>query len=110
MQRALVTGGAGFIGSTLADRLAADGVEVVVLDDFRTGRREFVAELLERPNATLVEGDVLDADALEQAMRGCDTVFHMQANADVRYGLDHPQLDLEQNTIATSNLLEAMRA
>jgi UDP-glucose 4-epimerase len=110
MQRALVTGGAGFIGSTLADRLAADGVEVVVLDDFRTGHREFVADLLERPNATLVEGDVLDPDALAAAMTGVDTVFHLQANADVRHGLEHPQKDLEQNTIATSNVLEAMRA
>jgi UDP-glucose 4-epimerase len=109
VKRALVTGGAGFIGSTLADRLAADGVEVVILDDFRTGQREFVTGLLERPNATLVEGDVLDAEALAQAMRGCDTVFHLQANADVRFGLDHPQRDLEQNTIATSNVLEAMR-
>ena len=110
MQRALITGGAGFIGSTLADRLAADGVEVVILDDFRTGRREFVAELLERPNASLVEGDVLDPAALEEAVAGCDTVFHLQANADVRRGLDHPRRDLEQNTIATSNVLEAMRA
>jgi UDP-glucose 4-epimerase len=110
MQRACVTGGAGFIGSNLADRLAADRVEVVVLDDFRTGRREFVAELLERPNATLVEGDVLDPEALHAAIAGCDTVFHFQANADVRRGLDHPRRDLEQNTIATSNVLEAMRA
>lgn len=110
MQRALVTGGAGFIGSTLADRLAADGVHVVVLDDFRTGKREFVTDLLDRPNATLVEGDVLDGSALARAMEGVDTVFHLQANADVRFGLDHPQRDLEQNTIATSNVLEAMRA
>jgi UDP-glucose 4-epimerase len=110
VKRALITGGAGFIGSTLADRLAADGVEVVILDDIRTGRREFLAGLLERPNATLVEGDILDAGVLEQAMRGCDTVFHLQANADVRHGLEHPQRDLEQNTIATSHVLEAMRA
>jgi UDP-glucose 4-epimerase len=108
VKRALVTGGAGFIGSTLADRLQADGVEVVILDDFRTGRREFLTGLLDR-GATLVEGDVLDPDALEQAMDGVDTVFHMQANADVRHGLEHPQRDLEQNTIATSNVLEAMR-
>jgi UDP-glucose 4-epimerase len=104
-----VTGGAGFIGSNLADRLAADGTEVVVLDNFRTGRREFVAELLARPNASLVEGDVLDVDALDAALCGCDTVVHLQANADVRHGLDHPQRDLEQNTLATSNVLEAMR-
>ena len=110
MRRACITGGAGFIGSTLADRLSADGVEVVIVDDFRTGRREFVAELLERPGTRLVEGDVLDQALLEDAFEGCDWVFHLQANADVRYGLEHPRRDLEQNTIATANVLEAMRA
>ncbi len=110
MRRACITGGAGFIGSTLADRLSADGVEVVVVDDFRTGRREFVAGLLERPGATLFEGDVLDQSLLEEAFSGCDWVFHLQANADVRHGLEHPRRDLEQNTTATSIVLEAMRA
>lgn len=110
MRRACITGGAGFIGSTLADRLSTHGIEVVVVDDFRTGRREFVAELLERPGTRLVEGDVLDQDLLENAFAGCDWIFHLQANADVRRGLDHPQRDLEQNTIATSTVLEAMRA
>ncbi|HEY5286829.1 MAG TPA: NAD-dependent epimerase/dehydratase family protein [Solirubrobacteraceae bacterium] len=110
MRRACITGGAGFIGSTLADRLSADGVEVVILDDFRTGKREFLAELLLRANTLLVEGDVLDAGALARAVEGCDWVFHLQANADVRHGLQAPRRDLEQNTIATSNVLEAMRA
>ncbi len=110
MRRACITGGAGFIGSTLADRLASDGVEVTVLDDFRTGRREFVTGLLEQAGTRLVEGDVLDPGALTDAVTGCDWVFHLQANADVRFGLDHPRRDLEQNTIATSNVLEAMRA
>lgn len=110
MSRVCITGGAGFIGSTLADQLSATGVEVVVVDDFRTGRREFVAELLERPGTRLVEGDVLDEAVLVDAFAGCDWVFHLQANADVRYGLDHPRRDLEQNTIATSTVLEAMRA
>jgi UDP-glucose 4-epimerase len=108
MKRALVTGGAGFIGSNLADRLIADGVEVAIIDNFRTGRREF----LEGPAAAadLIEGDVLDPSALARAVEGCDTVFHLQANADVRHGLDHPRLDIEQNLLATSALLEAMRA
>jgi UDP-glucose 4-epimerase len=110
MRRVCITGGAGFIGSTLADRLSANGAEVVIVDDFRTGRREFVADLLERPGARLVEGDVLDQALLENAFEGCDWVFHLQANADVRYGLEHPRRDLEQNTIATANVLEAMRA
>jgi UDP-glucose 4-epimerase len=109
MKRVLITGGAGFIGSTLADRLLDDGVEVAILDDFRTGRREFTAGAVER-GADLFEGDILDDDLLRASMAGVDTVFHLQANADVRHGLEHPQRDLEQNTIATSNVLEAMRA
>jgi UDP-glucose 4-epimerase len=110
MRRACITGGAGFIGSTLADRLSLEGVEVVIVDDFRTGRREFVADLLERPGTRLVEGDALDESLLEDAIAGCDWVFHLQANADVRHGLEHPRRDLEQNTIATANVLEAMRS
>lgn len=112
MKRACITGGGGFIGSTLADRLAADGVEVVLVDDFRTGRREFVAPLLARSagRVKLIEADVLTPGVLEAAVRGCDWVFHLQANADVRRGLAHPRRDLEQNTLSTSNLLEAMRA
>jgi UDP-glucose 4-epimerase len=110
MQRACITGGAGFIGSTLADRLAELGVEVAIVDDFRTGRREFVAGLLERRGTRLIEGDVLDPAVLSDAFDGCDWVFHLQANADVRHGLEHPTRDLEQNTIATSTVLEAMRA
>jgi len=108
MKRVLITGGAGFIGSTLADRLLDEGVEVAILDDFRTGRREFVASAVER-GAELFEGDVLDDTLLRAAVAGADTVFHLQANADVRHGLEHPQRDLQQNTIATSNVLEAMR-
>jgi UDP-glucose 4-epimerase len=109
MKRVLITGGAGFIGSTLADRLLDDGVEVAILDDFRSGRREFVTAAVER-GADLFEGDVLDGALLAEAVAGADTVFHLQANADVRHGLDHPRRDLEQNTIATSDVLEAMRA
>jgi UDP-glucose 4-epimerase len=106
----LITGGAGFIGSTLADRLLADGVEVVVYDNLSTGRPEFIATLLEHPAATFVEADVLDGERLTTALSGCDTVFHLAANADVRDGLKQPLRDLEQNTIATSTVLEAMRA
>ncbi len=109
MRRACITGGAGFIGSNLADRLSEDGVEVVIVDDFRAGRCEFVAGVLKRPGVRLVEGDVLDPAVLDDAFKGCDWIFHLQANADVRHGLEHPRRDLEQNTIATSNVLEAMR-
>jgi UDP-glucose 4-epimerase len=109
MRRVCITGGAGFIGSNLADRLGAAGVEVVIVDDFRAGRREFVGDALKRGGVRLVEGDVLDLGVLEEALAGCDWVFHLQANADVRHGLEHPRRDLELNTIATSRVLEAMR-
>lgn len=107
--KALVTGGAGFIGSTLTDRLLADGHEVVVYDNFSTGRELFLENARQHAQFQLVRGDTLDADALCAAMRGCDTVFHLAANADVRFGTQHPRKDLEQNTIATFNLLDAMR-
>ncbi len=110
MKRVCITGGAGFIGSNLADRLIAQGVEVTILDNFRTGRHEFVLDALARPGVRLIEGDVLAMAALEEAFEGCDWVFHLQANADVRRGFEHPRRDLEQNTIATANVLEAMRA
>ncbi|HEY7828970.1 MAG TPA: NAD-dependent epimerase/dehydratase family protein [Solirubrobacteraceae bacterium] len=110
MRRVCITGGAGFIGSNLAERLSALGVEVVIVENFRSGRLEFVADTLARPGVRLIEGDVLDTALLEDALEGCDWVFHLQANADVRHGLEHPRLDLEQNTIATSGVLEAMRA
>jgi UDP-glucose 4-epimerase len=110
MRRVLITGGAGFIGSNLADRLVADGVETVVYDNFSTGRRRFLGSLLASRLATVVTGDVLDSDRLRSALAGCDVVFHLAANADVRFGLDHPDRDLQQNTIATSIVLEAMRA
>jgi len=107
---AFVTGGAGFIGSSLVDRLLADGHEVVAYDNFSTGQREFVAAALTHPRFGLIEGDTLDLPALTRAMAGCEVVFHLAANADVRFGTEHPRKDLEQNTIATFHVLEAMRA
>ena len=110
MNRVFVTGGAGFIGSSLVDRLLAEGSAVVAWDDFSTGQVRFLEKAKSHPNFALVRGDNLDAAALTRAMAGCDMVFHLAANADVRFGLDHPGRDLQQNTIATFNVLEAMRA
>jgi UDP-glucose 4-epimerase len=107
--RAFVTGGAGFIGSTLADRLLAQGHEVTAYDNFSTGQRSFVATALTHGRYRLVEGDLLDEDKLRASIRGHEVVFHLAANADVKDGLRHPRRDLEQNTIATYNVLEAMR-
>jgi UDP-glucose 4-epimerase len=108
--RILVTGAAGFIGSTLVDRMLADGHEVIGLDNFSTGREEFLEVALRSNRFTLVRGDTLDPGALAKAVRGADVVFHLAANADVRFGTEHPRKDLEQNTLATFAVLEAMRA
>jgi len=105
-----ITGCAGFIGSNLTDRLLAAGHTVTGYDNFSTGREEFIAPALLAPGFGLVRGDTLDLPSLTQAMRGADFVFHLAANADVRFGTQHPRKDLEQNTIATYNVLEAMRA
>ena len=106
----LITGGAGFIGSHLADRLLARGHRVTVYDNLSTGFVEFLGDARRQPGFTLIEGDLLDEAALAKALSGCDLVFHLAANADVRFGTAQPRKDLEQNTIATFNLLEAMRA
>jgi UDP-glucose 4-epimerase len=105
-----ITGGAGFIGSNLADRLLAAGGDVVVFANFSTGQRRFLEDAARHPRCRVVEGDTQDPNALTEAMRGCEMVFHLAANADVRFGTEHPRRDLEQNTIATFNVLEAMRA
>jgi UDP-glucose 4-epimerase len=108
--RTIVTGAAGFIGSSLVDRLLADGHHVTGYDNFSTGRRQFLESALGHARFSLVEGDLLDTEALQRACKGAEFVFHLAANADVRFGTDHPRRDLEQNTIATFNVLEAMRA
>ena len=110
MQHIFVTGAAGFIGSNLVDRLLADGVSVTGWDNFSTGQRRFLASALPHPRFRLVEGDNLNLPALIAAMKGADFVFHLAANADIKDGWLHPKKDLEQNTIATFNVLEAMRA
>lgn len=105
-----ITGGAGFIGSNLVDRLLKDGNKVTIYDNFSTGLIENLKEAKSfKDNCIIVKGDLLDIKQLTTAMNGCDFVFHFAANADVRFGLDHPRKDLEQNTIATFNVLEAMR-
>ncbi len=109
MQKIFVTGAAGFIGSSLADRLLAEGKSVVGWDNFSTGLRPFITAALKHPAYRSAEGDNLDLAALTRAMAGCDFVFHLAANADVRFGTDHPGKDLQQNTVATYHVLEAMR-
>ncbi len=110
MKKALVTGAAGFIGSHLVDRLLSKNVEVVGLDDMSTGQEEFLSSARSERLFHFVKGDTRDSDLLVKVIKDVDIVFHFAANADVRFGLDHPEKDLEQNTLATFKVLEAMRA
>lgn len=104
-----ITGGAGFIGSNLCDRILKNGHEAVVFDNFSTGLNDFLEISRKDKKFTLIKGDLLDTEQLNNAIIGSDFVFHLAANADVRFGTDHPSKDLQQNTIATFNILEAMR-
>jgi len=110
MKKVFVTGAAGFIGSNLVERLLFHGLDVVGFDNLSTGQERFLDASEKSPKFVFIEGDVLNKDALISAMMGCDAVFHLAANADVRFGLNNTSRDLEQNTIATHNVLEAMNA
>lgn len=107
--RFFVTGCAGFIGSNVTDRLLAGGHEVVGYDNLSTGQLGFLQHATGSERFMFVQADVLDTRSLTQAMRGAEFVFHLAANADVRFGTQHTRKDLEQNTIATVNVVEAMR-
>ena len=107
--KAFVSGGAGFIGSNLVDRLLDLGHEVTVYDNLSTGSLQFLEYARDFDCFRLVKGDLLDEDSLSGAITGHEFVFHLAANADVRFGTEHPRRDLEQNTIVTYNILEAMR-
>jgi UDP-glucose 4-epimerase len=107
--RVLVTGAAGFIGSNMVDRLLSAGHSVVGFDNLSTGQMQFLEGAVASRQFTLHQADLLDRKSLAQAMEGAELVVHFAANADVRFGTEHPRKDLDQNTIATWNVLEAMR-
>ena len=110
MGRYIVTGAAGFIGSNLVDRLLLDGHLVTGIDNFSTGRKKFLENAFSSPNFLMNDVDLLNLDGLTESFLDGEIVFHLAANADVRHGTEHPRKDLEQNTIATYNVLEAMRS
>jgi UDP-glucose 4-epimerase len=110
MKKIFVTGAAGFIGSNLIDRLLLLGYRVIGWDNFSTGKLKFLEKSLKNTNFELIEGDNLNLNHLTSSMKACEVVFHLAANADVRFGLNHPSKDLNQNTIATFNVLQAMNA
>jgi len=109
MSRILVTGGAGFIGSHLVDELINRGNEVVVYDNFSSGKKEFLDASLSTGKVKLIEGDLLDLEFLTEAMKGIEIVYHLAANPDIRLGTTVTDTDLKQGTIATYNVLESMR-
>jgi UDP-glucose 4-epimerase len=105
-----VTGAAGFIGSNVVDALLREGADVVGWDNLSSGMEEFLADASRHDGFRLIRGDVLDLPTLTLAMAEAELVCHLSANADVRFGTERPRRDLEQNTIGTHNVLEAMRA
>ncbi len=107
--RILVTGGAGFIGSHLAEKLLADGHEVVVLDNFLTGKRANLTSFEDSGRFRLIEGDIRDFAVCRRAAAGCDYVLHEAALGSVPRSLENPQLTLEINAQGFVNVIEAAR-
>ncbi|WP_298682653.1 NAD-dependent epimerase/dehydratase family protein [uncultured Methanomethylovorans sp.] len=107
-EKVLVTGGAGFIGSHVVDRLLADGHEVVVFDNMTSGKMEFIAHHLNDPHFKLINGDLLQPDQVLKACNDVGQVFHLAANPDVRIGASNTRMHFDQNVLATYNLLDAM--
>lgn len=110
LQKIFITGGAGFIGSHLTDLLVPDRRKVIVYDNFSSGKKEFLNLSIGKKSFTLIEADLLEKDILFKSLpKDTDIVFHLSANADVSKGFLDPKLDFNQTTVATFNLLEAMR-
>ena len=105
----LVTGGAGFIGSHLVDALVEAGQKVRVLDNFSSGREEFLSHHEDSSRVEIFRADLLDMDAVKKSMQGVEMVHHLAANPDIRLGTEVTDTDLKQGTLATYNVLEAMR-
>ena len=108
-QKVMVTGGAGFIGSSLVEELIARGKKVIVLDNLSSGNLENISHLLENPNLTFVNDNMSDPIKICKSLEGCQIVFHLAASPDVRVGLSNTRIDFENNVVTTHNLLEAMR-
>jgi len=106
--RYFVTGGAGFIGSFVVDRLAKKNA-VTVYDNLSTGKEEFIAPHLGNPYFKFVKADLLDFGTLYREMKDHESVWHIAANPDIRKGTESTRVDLEQNTLATYNALESAR-
>ena len=109
VESVLVTGGAGFIGSHLVNELMLHESKVTVLDNLSSGNLKNVEKWLENPNFAFTHGDLLNMKDLMKTVEGCEIVFHLAANPEVKVGTTHPKVHYEQNIQATFNLLEATR-
>jgi UDP-glucose 4-epimerase len=107
MKKALVTGGLGFIGSNLVDRLLADDWKVVVLDNLLTGRRSNLAQHRGDRRLAVVEGDIRNPKTLLKVSKNCDAVFHFAAHALMRVSMGDPTADLDYNLSGTINALQS---
>lgn len=107
--KAFITGGAGFIGSHLVDRLIEKGYEITVYDNLSSGKKQFLNQHLKNKNFRFIEADLMDFNRLKKEIKDHDVVFHIAANPFVRLGEKKTRLDLEQGAIATYNILESMR-
>ena len=107
--RVLVTGGAGFIGSHLVDRLVTEGFDVVVLDNLSSGSLDNIKSHIEAGSIVFVNGDLKERHVVEDVVQGIDVVFHFAANPEVRVSTTNPEVHFRENVVATFNLLEAMR-
>jgi len=105
--RAFVTGGAGFIGSHLVDRLISKGHSVTVFDNLSSGKEDFIKHHMENQNFNFVKADLIDYEVVLKELKGHDTVFHIAANPDVRLGAQKPEI-AKKDIIATYNLLDSM--
>jgi len=106
--KCFVTGGAGFIGSHLVDRLLQEGHEVTVFDNLSSGNKGFIAHHFDNPNFLFIKADLIEKNRIEREIKNQDVVFHIAANPDVRSGPDDPSM-AEKDMQATYNLLDAMR-
>jgi len=108
-ERILITGGAGFIGSHLTDKLIKKGFEVYIIDNLSSGSLKNIKSALEEGSVKFIEGDLLNFEETAEAVKNCDVIYHLAANPEVRVGASNPKIHYKQNIAATFNLLEAMR-
>ena len=109
MKKVVVTGGAGFIGSHLAERLAGKGYQVIIIDNLSAGKMENIAELLKRDNVEFVKGSIVDLTLMQRLFQGTEYVFHQAALTRVPHSIDDPLTTNETNVKGTLNVLIAAR-